>query len=97
MSSRTGSLQLLVFARVVSLHRTIDWILDHIVQNSGVSIGNMRLTDMDYVDDVALVDGQTDNLRTALERLETEAASLGLHVPWQRQRYRIWGQVDQLL
>jgi len=47
--------------------RAIDWIMERVASAVGFSLGNVHFTDLDYTDDVALLDHAMDDLHTALE------------------------------
>ena len=58
-------------------------------QKAGIQVGDEMCTDLDYADDVVLLAEQTDILRSALVEFCQTAEKLGLHLSWQKQRYRI--------
>jgi len=62
----------------------MDWILDRTIAQShlGVNVGEESFTDLDYVDDVALLAEMLDFLVAGLLVLQEEAALLRLQINW---------------
>jgi len=58
-------------------------------RRAGIQVGDELYTDLDYADDVVLLAEQTDTLQSALVEFCQTAEKLGLHLSWQKQRYRI--------
>lgn len=52
---------------------SIDWILERLASRNGIKQPEHDFTDLDYVDDVALLDESTSKLATSLEHLKLEA------------------------
>ena len=62
----------------------IDWIMGETVGNTdcGVSMGDARITDLDFADDIAIFAETLEALVTALDTLSIESRPLGLKVSW---------------
>lgn len=60
--------------------RAMNWILEQTASKNGVKLPEHDFSDLDYADDVALVDESASKLATSLEYLEREASHLGLQV-----------------
>lgn len=71
--------------------RAIDWILERIASQNGVKLPEHDFTDLDYADDVALLDKSASKLVTSLEHLERGDSRLGLHVSWQKTKLQSLG------
>jgi hypothetical protein len=59
-----------------------DWIMELCSNSFGVSVGNVRFTDIDYADDAVLFAEGPDKWRAALNSFEAAAGSVGLHPNW---------------
>lgn len=66
--------------------RAMDWILERVSSLSGIQLPEHDFHDLDYADDVALLDASPTNLASTLDHLESEASHLGLHVSWQKTK-----------
>ena len=66
----------------------MDWILSRAtVQNhSGATLGNIKVTDLDFADDVAILSESLESLVVALDAFFNEANTLGLEVSWTKTK-----------
>ncbi len=71
--------------------RAMDWILERIASQNGIKLPEHDFTDLDYPDDVVLLDESASKLVTSLEHFEQEASHLGLHVSWQKNKLQSMG------
>ena len=62
----------------------MDWILRRMSENSscGASFGNVKISDLNFVDDAVIFAETLDILLGALEVLNEESEPLGLRVSW---------------
>jgi len=62
--------------------------MSHVANITGLNLGDIRLTDLNYVDDAVLLTDDRRKLQPALQCLEEEASKLGLQdessEPWLR-------------
>jgi len=58
----------------------IDWILAHMVNKPGISVGNCQLTDLVYADDTALLVQSSTATATCLSSCSEAASTLGLRI-----------------
>jgi len=68
--------------------RAIDWIMERTAREAGVHVGNNLSTDLDYADDVLMVE-RRETLRSALAKFHQTAEDLGLHLSWQMQKTKV--------
>ena len=71
----------------------MDWVLGRAVGQSlcGVSIGNFRVTDLDFADDAVILAESLEVLLSALEELHENAKPLGLQVSWAKTKVQAFG------
>ncbi|KAG2461630.1 YSM6 protein, partial [Polypterus senegalus] len=62
----------------------MDWVLGKVMGSSGcgASVGEERITDLDFADDAVIFAESMEALIGALERLSEESECLGLRVSW---------------
>ena len=66
--------------------RAIDWILSRAMPQRGVSISGVCLSDADYADDIATIEGSSQDIAETLARIETASSELGLHISWSKTK-----------
>jgi hypothetical protein len=66
----------------------MDWVLERTVDSSGcgVSFGDVRVSDLDFADDVALFTETADALVGSLGTMSSECEALGLRVSWAKTK-----------
>ena len=76
----------------------MDWLLERTVDtgSTGVSFGPHSFSDLDFADDVALLAELLELLVPALETMESEAASLGLELNWQKTKVQALGSREDV-
>ncbi|XP_069977674.1 uncharacterized protein [Penaeus vannamei] len=62
----------------------MDWILGRASVQSpcGATLGNIKVTDLDFADDVAIISKSLETLVVALDAFSNEAKPLSLEVSW---------------
>ncbi|KAG0716601.1 LINE-1 reverse transcriptase [Chionoecetes opilio] len=73
----------------------MDWVLDKVVDQSdcGASVGNTKITDLVFADDVVIFAESLEVLVMALEALHEEAKPLGLEVSWLKTKVQVFGDL----
>ena len=73
----------------------MDWIMDRVVDQShcGASIGNFKVTDLDFADDAVILAESLEVLVLALETFQEEAKPLGLKVSWVKTKVQVFGDL----
>ena len=73
----------------------VDWIIGQVVRRTscGVSFGDVRITDLDYADNVVILAETKETLPEALETLSEESEPLGLRVSWIKTKIQAFGDV----
>ena len=74
--------------------RAIDWILDHVLPQAGISLSSESLADMHYADDIAAVDDDQQCLAQILEHIEASCSNLGFH--WAKTKVQNIGAGDPM-
>ena len=71
----------------------MDWIMGHVVDQShcGTSIGEFRVTDLDFADDVAIFAETLEVLIGALDAFHNTAGPLGLKISWIKTKIQAFG------
>ena len=71
----------------------MDWVLGKVADQSrcGASVGNTKVTDLDFADDAVLLAESLEVLVMALEALHEEAKPLGLKVSWTKTKVQAFG------
>jgi len=71
----------------------MDWLLEITVESCsiGVAFRQSSFTDLDFADDVSLLDELLELLVPILETMASEAASLGLEVNWKKTKVQALG------
>ena len=71
----------------------MDWIMDRAVSQSqcGATLGNTKVTDLDFADDVAILSESLETLVVALDAFCNEANPLGLKVSWTKTKIQDFG------
>ena len=71
----------------------MDWVLGKVADRSlcGASVGNTKVSDLDFADDAVLLAESLDVLVMALEVLDEEAKPLGLKVSWTKTKVQAFG------
>jgi len=65
--------------------------MSHVANVTGLNLGDIRLTDLNYADDAVLLTDDPSQLQPALQCLEEEAIKLGLHVSWVKTKVQNLG------
>ena len=73
----------------------MDWILERMMMQDpcGVSVGEVKISDFDFADDVALLDEVLDTLVLSLDALSRVAEPLGLKVSWVKTKIQAFGDL----
>ena len=73
----------------------MDWVLGRTVDGSscGTSVGNFKVTDLDFADDAVIFAETLDVLVLALEALSEESKPLGLAVSWVKTKAQDFGNL----
>jgi len=69
----------------------MDIIMSHVANVTGLNLGDIHLTDLNYADDEVLLTDDLSQLQPALQCLEEEASKLGLHVFWAKTKVQNLG------
>ena len=73
----------------------IDWILAHMANKPGISVGNSQLTDLVYADDTALLVQSSTAAATCLSSFSEAASTLGLRISWPKTKLQNVGADTQ--
>ena len=76
----------------------MDWVLGKVVDQShcGASVGNAKITDLVFADDVVILAESLEVLMLALEALHDDAKPLGLQVSWPKTKVQVFvGLLDE--
>ena len=65
--------------------RAMDFIMEHVSRKVGIQVGQHTFTDIDYADDVALLDKE-ESFRAALVSMDEEASKFDLRVSWTKTK-----------
>jgi len=71
--------------------RAMDCILEPISTQNIFRLPEHDFSDLNYADDIALLDAFPANLASALDLLQTRASQLGLNVSWQKTKLQFLG------
>ena len=71
--------------------RAMDWIMDRAMPNCGVMISGDHISDADYADDIAAVEGDIAHITRTLESIEAASSELGLHISWAKTKVQNLG------
>jgi len=66
--------------------RAVDWVLKESLYSSGLTVSDEQFSDIDYADDIAVVDENPLNLTETLECMEGACSALGLHISWTKTK-----------
>ena len=66
--------------------RAMDWIMDRAMSNCGVTISGDHISDADYADDIAAIEGDLADITRTLENIEAASSELGLHISWAKTK-----------
>src|SRR5271170_5298216 len=66
--------------------RAMDWIMDRAMSNCGVTISGDHISDADYADDIAAIEGDLADITRTLENIEAASSELGLHISWTKTK-----------
>ena len=71
----------------------MDWILGRatIQSHCGATLGSIKLTDLDFADDVGILSESLETLVVALDAFSNEAKPLGLEVSWTKTKIQDFG------
>ena len=69
----------------------MDIIMSHVANVTGLNLGDIRMTDLNYADDAVLLTDDPSQRQPALQYLEEEASKLGLHVSWAKTKVQNLG------
>jgi len=64
----------------------IDWILNHLAPDVGITIGQHHFTDLTYADDAAIFTYDVTQAASTLQSFNTIAASLDLRISWAKTK-----------
>ena len=64
----------------------IDWIIAHVANKPGISVGNSQLTDLVYAYDTALLVQSSTAAATCLSSFSEAASTLGLRISWPKTK-----------
>ena len=73
----------------------IDWIIAHMANKPGITVGNSQFTDLVYADDTALLVQSPSAAATCLSSFSEAASTLGLHISWPKTKLQNVGQGTQ--
>ena len=73
----------------------MDWILGRATVQShyGATQGNVKVTDLDFADDVTILSESLETLVEALDAFSNEAKPLGLEVSWTKIKVQEFGDL----
>ncbi len=73
----------------------MDWIMGRISERSscGASVGNVKISDLDFADDAVIFAETLDILLGALEVLNEESEPLGLRVSWVKTKIQAFNDI----
>uniref|UniRef100_H3BCX3 Reverse transcriptase domain-containing protein n=1 Tax=Latimeria chalumnae TaxID=7897 RepID=H3BCX3_LATCH len=71
--------------------RAMDWILERITANIGITISRTLSSDLDYAADVVLLGLDANNLKDVLESFQRKAATFGLQISWAKTKIQSIG------
>jgi len=66
--------------------RAVDWVLQESLQHSGLMVSDEQFSDIDYTDDIAVMDENQTGLTDTLEHMESARSALGLYISWKKTR-----------
>ncbi|XP_069981083.1 uncharacterized protein [Penaeus vannamei] len=71
----------------------VDWIMGRTTSQSrcGATLGNIKVTDLDFADDVTILSESLEPLVVALDAFSNEAKPLGLQVSWTKTKIQDFG------
>ena len=71
----------------------MDWIMGKVVRQSqcGATLGETKVTDLDFADDVAILSESLETLVAVLDAFTNEAKPLGLEVSWTKTKIQDFG------
>ena len=71
----------------------MDWIMGRATSQSqcGATLGNIKVSDLDFADDVAILSESLESLVAALDAFSNEAKPLGLEVSWTKTKIQDFG------
>jgi len=64
----------------------IDWIMNNISSELGVTVGEHRFDDLDYADDALLIVDSEEQTVPVLKRFEKLAKTVGMHPSWSKTK-----------
>ena len=70
--------------------QAMDFIMEHVSRKVGIQVGQHTFTDIDYADDVVLVDKE-ESFRAALVSMDEEASKFALRVSWTKTKIQNLG------
>jgi len=73
----------------------IDWAMRLMPNTSGVHVGRVAFSDLDYTDNIALLAPQHDELGQNLEDFADAINTLGLNVSWTKTNVKNLGTSDR--
>jgi len=71
--------------------RAVDWVLKESLHHTELTVSDEQFSNIDYADDIAVVDYNQLNLRNTLERMEGARFTLGLHISWTKTKIQTLG------
>lgn len=77
--------------------RAIDWIMSHMQGLAHVKVGDYKLTDLDYADDIALPAPTVQDVTASLSGFSEASKTMGLNVSWPKTKVQSLGTGPQAL
>ena len=72
----------------------MDWVLGRaLADHPGATIGDFKVTDLDFADDAAILSETLELLVDALESLDRETKPLGLQISWIKTKIQEFGDI----
>jgi len=66
--------------------RAVDWVLKESLHHSGLTVSDEQFSDIDYADDIVVVDENQLGLTDTLECMEGACSILELHISWTKTK-----------
>ena len=77
--------------------RAIDWIMSHMQFFAHVKVGDYKLTNLDYADDITLPAPTVQDVTASLSGFSEASKTLGLNVSWPKTKVQCLGTGPQAL
>jgi len=69
----------------------IDWIMNNMPAELGITVGDHFFDDLDYADDALLIVDSNERLLSVLKRFEEMAGTVGMHPSWPKTKIQNLG------